>query len=231
MSAAVQVIVVVVPARDESELIDRCLDALELAVERVERRVLTVVVLDSCTDNTESALFGRRVVAVTSAAGCVGAARAAGVRTGLALLPGVPLDQVWIASTDADSAVDPSWLQHQVALADAGADLSLGTVRLARDGVPAPLAAAWTATYTAADDHHHVHGANLGVRASVYQRVGGFAPLSVDEDVHLADAVAADPAAMVVRLAAAPVTTSGRRVGRAPDGFAAYLGAVDEQAG
>ena len=231
MSTGVLAVVVVVPARDERDLIGQCLDALEAAVERVELQVLTVVVLDSCTDDTESALCGRRVVAVASTAGCVGAARAAGVRTGLARLPGIPVDQVWIASTDADSAVDPSWLQHQIALADAGADLWLGTVRLARDSAPAPLAAAWTATYSAADDHHHVHGANLGVRASAYRRVGGFAPVSVDEDVHLADAVAPDPAAMVVRSAAAPVTTSGRRVGRAPDGFAAYLEALDEQAG
>jgi len=231
VSTGVLAVVVVVPARDERDLIGQCLDALEAAVERVELQVLTVVVLDSCTDDTESALFGRQVVAVASTAGCVGAARAAGVRTGLARLPGIPVDQVWIASTDADSAVDPSWLQHQIALADAGADLWLGTVRLARDSAPAPLAAAWTATYSAADDHHHVHGANLGVRASAYRRVGGFAPVSVDEDVHLADAVAADPAAMVVRSAAAPVTTSGRRLGRAPDGFAAYLETLDEQAG
>lgn len=231
MSAGVQAVVVVVPARDERELIGRCLDALERAVERVDPRVLTVVVLDSCADDTALALIGRQVVALTSAAGCVGAARAHGVTAGLAQLPAIPRHQVWIASTDADSAVDPSWLQHQVALADAGADLVLGTVRLAQDGVRPPLASAWTATYTAADGHQHVHGANLGVRASVYLRAGGFAPVSVDEDVRLANAVAADPAAMVVRSAAAPVTTSGRRVGRAPDGFAAYLGALDEQAG
>ena len=194
-------------------------------------QAVLVVVLDRCADDTHSALTGRPVMTVTSTAGCVGAARATGVRAGLARWPDIPADQMWIASTDADSSVDPSWLQHQVALADAGADLALGTVRLAQGSVPAPLASAWTATYTTADDHHHVHGANLGVRASVYLRAGGFLPVSVDEDVLLAHAVAADPAAMVVRTAAAPVTTSGRRVGRAPDGFAAYLGALDEQAG
>ena len=33
--------------------------------------------------------------------------------------------------------------------------------------------------------HGHVHGANLGVRADAYWRVGGFRPLHVGEDVDL----------------------------------------------
>lgn len=231
MNAGVQAVLVVVPARNERELIGACLEALEQAAERVDRPVLTVVVLDSCADGTASALVGRQVVAVPSTAGCVGAARAHGVRAGLAMMTDTPRHRLWIANTDADSTVDPSWLQHQVGLADAGADLALGTVRLDQDGICPPLAAAWTATYNAASGHQHVHGANLGVRASAYLRAGGFGSVPVGEDVLLADAVAGDPAAMVVRTAAAPVTTSARRVGRAPEGFAAYLEALDEQTG
>ncbi|GGU51567.1 hypothetical protein GCM10010289_84950 [Streptomyces violascens] len=37
--------------------------------------------------------------------------------------------------------------------------------------------------------HPHVHGANLGVRASAYLSVGGFPPLVVGEDVALVQAL------------------------------------------
>lgn len=221
MKPRLDAVLVVIPARDERQLLGACLDAVELAASRVELRVVTVVALDRCTDGTEQVLHGRPVVTVTTKAGCVGAARAAGVLAGLRQVSGCPTDRTWIANTDADSTVDPTWIAHQIALADAGADLALGTVWLA--DAPAPLAAAWASGYTVADGHRHVHGANLGIRASTYLRAGGFAPLRVHEDVELLAAVTHDPSALVVRTGTAPVTTSGRLVARAPDGFAAHL--------
>lgn len=222
---------VVIPARDERLLLGACLDSVAAAVRRLDRPVVTVVVLDRCTDSTADVLLGRPVIAVTSTAGCVGSARDAGVRVGLARLPSVPLSRVWIANTDADSEVDPAWLEHHLARADDGADLALGIVRPAVKSTSGPIRAAWAATYEARDGHGHVHGANLGVRASAYLRAGGFPHVSTHEDVQLAALVAQDPSAVVVRFAAAPVATSGRLVARAPDGFASYLDALQSQAG
>jgi len=221
MRPPLQAMVVVIPARDERLLLGACLDAVASAAERVDLPVLTVVALDRCTDGTEQVLLGRQVTAVATQAGCVGAARAAGVRAGLDQLGGTGPDRVWIANTDADSRVDPGWLAHQLALADSGADLVLGTVWVADTSTS--LASAWAAGYSSTDGHRHVHGANLGVLASAYLRAGGFRALPVHEDVELAAAVAAQPGAVVVRTGAAPVTTSGRLMARAPGGFAAHL--------
>ena len=60
----------------------------------------------------------------------LGRARRAGVAAGLAVTSaGRPLERTWVASTDADSVVPAHWLTSQLAAADAGADLVLGTVR------------------------------------------------------------------------------------------------------
>ena len=126
----VQQVAVVVPARNEQQLLPGCLAALTVAAERVAVPVSVVVVLDRCTDGTADLLAGRPGVrSVESVAGCVGAARATGAAQALAdsgALPG----RTWLACTDADSQVPPSWLVHQLDLADHGADLVLGTVDL-----------------------------------------------------------------------------------------------------
>ena len=220
MRVPISAVLVVVPARNERRLLAACLDSIDVAAQRVPHPVATVVVLDRCTDGTESVLRGRTAHCVVSSAGCVGAARAAGVGAGLAPWGDNRTERVWIANTDADSTVDPDWLGHHVELADRGADAVLGTVTMR--GVPRAVDRAWRSGYKATEGHHHVHGANLGVRASTYLRVGGFAALAVHEDVELARAVTALPAA-VVHTAAAPVNTSGRLVARAPGGFAAHL--------
>ncbi len=221
MRPPIEAVLVVVPARDEQTLLGACLDAVALAADQIAVPVVPVVVLDRCTDGTEAVLRGRGVTAIRTTVGCVGGARAAGVREGLRRLTATRAARVWIANTDADSVVPRHWLAHHLDQADAGADLLLGTVDLA--GAPAALMSAWSTEYVAADGHPHVHGANLGVRASAYRRAGGFASVAVHEDVRLAAAVGADPAAVVLRTAAAPVVTSGRLVARAPGGFAAHL--------
>ena len=221
MKAPIEAVLVVVPARDEQLLLGACLDAVAVAAGRVRVPVMTLVVLDRCTDGTESVLPGRDVVSIRTAVGCVGGARAAGVREGLRRLATTPAERVWIANTDADSVVPGEWLTHHLDQADGGADLLLGTVDVA--GAPAGLVSAWLQDYTSADGHPHVHGTNLGVRGSAYLRAGGFDSVAVHEDVRLAAAVGTDAAAVILRTAAAPVATSGRLVARAPGGFAAYL--------
>lgn len=220
--------VVVVPARDEQELLPRCLTALRRASAQVPVPVLVVVVLDRCTDGTAQAAQRAGVLAVPSSAGRVGAARAQGVAAAEQALGDV-LDpkRTWLASTDADSQVPARWLSHHLALADDGADLVVGTVDL--EGA-AGLEQLWATRYqqavTASQAHPHVHGANLGVRWGAYLAAGGFAALRAHEDVALVQAVTAVPGARVVRTLGEPVRTSNRLLGRAPAGVARDLSAL-----
>ena len=125
---------VVVPARDEEALVGRCLAALQ-AARQAARAVLPdltvdlVLVLDRCTDGTRSVALGHLDVRLVDLdEGRVGAARAAGVRDALDRATTDP-DRTWLASTDADSAVPEGWILEHVRLADAGADVVVGTVR------------------------------------------------------------------------------------------------------
>jgi len=70
--------------------------------------------------------------------------------------------------------------------------------------------------------HDHVHGANLGIRASAYLAAGGFAAVRCREDHDLLRALQA-MGRPVVRTWAEPVVTSARTHGRAPGGFADFL--------
>ena len=228
-TAAVDTIAVVVPVHDEEELLPRCLDALAAARLALTHEVLpapqviVVVVLDACTDDSEQAVRDHHVAVLRTEHGCVGAARAAGVEAALALVgPGAELDRVWIANTDADSAVPENWLVEQVHLARQGTDLMIGTVRPdPRDLTPAQHAA-WTARHTPGRANGHVHGANLGIRASLYRAAGGYAAADEHEDVMLVEA-ARRAGAQVVATDACWVLTSGRPVGRTPGGYARYL--------
>lgn len=218
---------VVVPARDERHLLPGCLDALAAAADRVSVPVTVVVVLDRCTDGTAAVLAGRPGVrSVECVAGCVGAARASGAAYVLAGT-GAPPTRTWLACTDADSQVPPSWLAHQLALADRGADLVLGTVDLPPAAGDGDHVGVWRSAYRRllgpGGRHPHVHGANLGVRASAYLAAGGFPPVPAHEDRLLARAVAGLPGANVVTTTAHPVMTSARLASRAPYGVSADL--------
>lgn len=221
---ALERVAVVVPARDEEKLLPACLDSVvaaahALARQRPELTVDVVVVLDRCTDRSADVVAGYGAVrAVTSAAGCVGAARAAGVAAALRGA-GDPA-RTWLANTDADTQVPTDWLLAQVGLADEGVDLVLGTV------VPHDLETlvlkAWTQRHELAEGHRHVHGANLGVRGSAYRAAGGFTPVPLHEDVLLAEAVRGTGASWVAT-DATRVRTASRPRGRVSGGFATYL--------
>ncbi len=128
---------------------------------------------------------------------------------------------MWIATTDADSAVPPNWLVTQLALARNGADLVLGTVT-PDDDLDGSERVRFEGLHVLADGHPHVHGANYGVRANVYFEAGEFAPVDRDEDVLLTEALRV-LGVTEARTALIPVLTSGRRMGRAPAGFAGFL--------
>ena len=217
-------IAVVVPARDEEELLPLCLDSVrvaEAALARVRPAVAceVIVVLDLCTDATAAVARSHGATVVDSLHGRVGAARALGVRTAL---EGRDPAATWVANTDADTVVPAHWLVRQVELAEAGHDLVTGTVEPGFGDEDPVLLARWHARHVLADDHPYIHAANLGIRGSVYDRLGGFEPVATHEDLRLVTR-AAGAGIVVTATDAIRVRTSGRLAARAPDGFASYL--------
>lgn len=225
-------VVVVVPARDEERRIGACLRSVSLAAARLRQvrpgcGCTVVVVLDGCRDATADVVAGfGGVVPVVLDLGVIGSVRAAGVTAGLAVVKertsGFDPATVWLAHTDADTRVPPHWLDGQVQLAESGAGLVLGTVEPDPEDTAAAVAAAWWSRHRPGEDHRSVHGANLGVRASVYAEVGGFGALGNDEDVDLVHRLEAR-GVVVARTDRTRVATSGRTRGRTDGGFAAYL--------
>jgi glycosyltransferase involved in cell wall biosynthesis len=230
---------VVVPAHDEEELIGTCLTALararnRLRAEHPQVEVGVVVVLDTCTDATAAvvARASRDATVVEIAERNVGAARRAGVEAATAADRAAgtarcstarrPIAQHWIATTDADSSVAPDWLLVQLDALRSGVDVLLGTVRPVMSDLDESGRRRWLETHPPGHLPGNVHGANLGVRLDAYARLGGFAALAEHEDVDLV--ARARRAGYDVRATLeAPVITSGRRVGRTPGGYAAFL--------
>ena len=219
-------VAVVVPARDEEELVGRCLASVVVAVRRLraarpEVTVRVVLVSDASTDATEAvarAVEGVDVLVVD--AGAVGVARAAGVRHALDLLGDPDPAATWLACTDADSVVPADWLLSQVRHAEAGADVVVGTVR--PEGLRGRRLVTWARTHVPGRPNGHVHGANLGVRVDAFTAAGGFPAVAEHEDVQLVEGLRAS-GVRIVASDEAEVLTSGRRIGRTPGGYAAYL--------
>jgi glycosyltransferase involved in cell wall biosynthesis len=213
-------IAVVVPAHDEEASIGACLESLRAAA-RCEalggETVRIIVVLDACTDGTAAIARSLGASTVSVCARNVGLARAVGAQ--LAVSAGAR----WLAFTDADTTVAPDWFSVQLGL---GSDAVCGTVAV-RDwsAHDAYVRHHFEATYRDADDHRHIHGANLGVSASAYVRVGGFPSLTSSEDVALVHALR-DAGHTIAWSAAPRVVTSARRSYRAPAGFGATLECV-----
>jgi cellulose synthase/poly-beta-1,6-N-acetylglucosamine synthase-like glycosyltransferase len=228
-------VAVIVPAANEEHRIARCLTSIEVAVRCLSQRdpgirARVIVTLDGCHDATAAicATFPG-VSTVTTTGRNVGAARRAGTLAALSHHAG-PAGELWLASTDADSAVPPGWLTAMVAAGGRGAGLVLGTV-LPGPGLSPAARAQWLARHHLRDGHPYVHGANLGIRADAYLALGGWRPLATGEDTDLARRAASAGWLRISRPAAIPVVTSVRRTGRAPRGFSSYLRALSAPGG
>ena len=219
-------VVVVVPAADEERLIAGCLASIAAARSYLYRgsaslRVQTIVVLDNCRDQTAAnAAASGEAQLISISARNVGAARRAGAHA--ALSGADPAQEVWLASTDADSLVPVNWLEHMIDEARRGTHLVLGTAMPA-PGLRPSVHASWLSQHHLREGHPHVHGANLGIRGDAYRTLGGWAPVRTGEDIDLARRAAATGHLRISRTAAIPVLTSTRRAGRAPRGFSSYL--------
>ncbi|WP_415971259.1 glycosyltransferase [Rhodococcus sp. 077-4] len=227
-------LVVVVPAHNEHDLLDACLTALSRAQRRVVEAasvtVSTVVVLDACTDDSVDIAARHPSVSVLEVSHRnVGAARATGFA---GRCRDECLEATWFASTDADSRVGEDWLLGHVRHAAEGARAVVGTVTVEFDDhveEDRRLRSSYDAQYRHEFGHPHVHGANLGVRATDYFSVGGFAPLATGEDHDLVRRLELG-GVECRRVCDIAVTTSGRLRGRAPDGMAGFLRSLEPTA-
>ncbi len=229
-------IAVLVPARNEEDLLPRCLHSLQAARRLLPADVSSdVIVVSDCsvdaTSHVARSILGNSGVVACTGAGNVGAARALAAQLALARNPGQP-ETCWLANTDADCEVPKNWLLDQLAIAARGVDAVAGIVDVDSFLEHNPrVRDLFRLTYRIHDDgtHPHVHGANLGIRANAYLRAGGWAELSTAEDHDLWGRLHTSGHVRVAD-ATLSVLTSGRRVGRAPLGFAGALAAHNEAA-
>jgi glycosyltransferase involved in cell wall biosynthesis len=240
---------VIVPAHNEQDLLPACLVRVRRAARALRGiPVVVVVVADACRDLTAEAARRGRASVVTISARSAGAARAAGAQEILHRTGHLDPATVWLATTDADTLVPAGWLRQQARHAGEGWDAIVGTIRVADWSGYSPVTRSlfrdlYERGHEGTDEvgppaggggggededarHPHVHGANLGFRASAYLRAGGFPDLATAEDKALVTALAAT-GSRVLRTRALPVVTSARRDSRAPRGFSDYLTRLD----
>ena len=233
------VAVVVVPARDEQDRIETCLEAL--AAQTVGLRAFeTILVADRCQDRTEEVAretaerLGLSLTILEGPGEGSGPARGLGMDAAAERLRSLGLPRGLIATTDADSEPEPDWLERQLAHLERGADVIAGAIELAAEGTELPAAvldrrrrdAARRMAEIAAIDpgaaHHHFAGASLGVSADVYRRVGGLEATPALEDEAFAGALALHKI-QILRPADVRVRTAVRTDGRAARGLSVDL--------
>lgn len=212
---------VLVPAHNEEQVLENCLRSLQEAARHPGldgEPVCILVVLDACTDASEAVVRSLGVAVLRVEERNVGHAR----RAGAAQL--LEAGARWLACTDADSSVSRDWLVRQLAF---NAEAVCGTVRVDDWSQHAEhVRLQHERHYQSRENHRHIHGANLGICALAYQRVGGFRPLASDEDVHLVRELERS-GARIVWTHQTCVTTSARHDYRALGGFGEFLQGLD----
>ena len=215
---------VVVPAHDEQELLPACLLHLRTAAcQPGLPPVQLVVVADACSDATALRARSAGVEVLEVDLRSAGAARRHGLDAVVAA-DALPPEERWLATTDADTLVPPTWFAHQLGLREQGWDAVAGTVTVDDwSGHGLAVAERFADLYAwSGAEHPHVHGANLSLSAAAYLAVGGFPALALAEDHALVAALEAR-GLRVARSADSPVRTSARPDPRCAGGFGALL--------
>jgi glycosyltransferase involved in cell wall biosynthesis len=217
---------VLIPACNEEELLPRCLNSILNAVNFLPKSISIDIILcvDSSSDN--SLATGKKIIGTNGAVleintRNVGDARKYAAFEALNRYKG-PLECCWLANTDADCEVPVNWLDVQVLWANLGIEAIAGIVAVDSYIEHEPqVSELFEKQYIIHPDgtHPHVHGANLGIRADIYKKTGGWRSLPTAEDHDLWNRLMALNCNLV-SLADMIVITSGRKQGRAPHGFA-----------
>lgn len=230
---------VVVPARNEAELVGSCLRALATQVCVPHEEYEVILVLDACTDETEAR--AREVAAhypalrfhpLNGPGMGSGPARRVGMDAACARLLSIGRPGGLIASTDADTVVAEDWLAAQLDAASAGARAIGGRIDLADDGtLPQSISDLHAERgrhrherlldepgTSGKTEHWQFSGASLALTAEVYRMVGGIEPLTSLEDENL-ERVLRRHGIPIERLLSVRATTSPRLSGRATRGL------------
>ena len=222
-------IAVLIPARNEEELLPRCLRSVVASIRELPLGVTTDVIVasDHSGDRTHEIatemLQGVGIAIHTNGHG-VGSTRACAATAALGRNTG-PYERCWLANTDADCEVPATWLLDHLAFATRGVPAVAGIIDVdsfLEHGFGVQERFRLTYRLHADGSHPHVHGANLGIRADAYLCSGGWGDLVTAEDHDLWRRVGKSGYSRV-SAAALKVLTSGRREGRAPRGFAEAL--------
>lgn len=242
---------VVVPARNEEDLIVGCLRALAMqeGISPLEYEVL--LVLDKCDDATGARareFAGQnpslRLHLLDGPGKGSGHARRAGMDAACKRLLGLGRADGLVASTDADTVVAPDWLASQLEAAARGSRAIGGRISLSDDGTLPDHIARWHAERgrrrreallarpdnPGVTEHWQFSGASMSLTAKTYREVGGLEPVTALEDEAL-EGVLRRRGIPIDRLLSVRVTTSARLVGRAEKGLAHDLAEVAAKLG
>ena len=227
-------IAVLIPAKNEEELLPRCLRSVIAACSEVASYASTdiILVVDDSEDDTvsiASEIIGDSGLVLERKLSCVGMARHEAAEVAMRRASAT-MNRCWLANTDADCLVPPEWLAKQLhhAINEYAGVVGIVDVDSFREH-QCHVARRFKETYVLHSDgtHPHVHGANIGFQAEAYLNAGGWAALSTAEDHDLWGRFK-KAGHRLISYISLKVMTSGRREGRAPMGFAAALAAHNE---
>ena len=227
-------VAVLIPARNEEALLGRCLESVIRAIDALPAAIRATIVLVSDCSTDRTAEIGYRFIGeygsiLHTRAGTVGTARSLAASYAIEQTT-VPLSRLWFANTDADCMVPPSWLLDQIHFAASGIEAVAGIISIdsfEEHGPEVPARFRTSYSIHADGTHPHIHAANLGVRADRFVDAGGWANLKTGEDHDLWGRLTRT-GVRLLSSAQLQVVTSGRRVGRAPSGFADALAAHND---
>lgn len=216
---------IVIPAHNEAVTIAKCLASVQAAIEQLPPTIETclLVVLDSCTDDTQSIVKAIGVDYLCCDYQCVGRVRDIGIRHAIAN------DAIWLTCTDADSVVPMDWLVQQIEhINHQPTDMICGVVDVDSWAHLTPKTRKdYIVHYQDRMEHHHIHGANLSFSSKAYLAVDGFAHLPCHEDVDLVGKFKAQ-GLVIIWSNRVRVLTSSRLQARATGGFAAFLNDLEK---
>ena len=240
---------VAIPARNEEDRLNACLDALRAQANVDFSNLAVVVLLNNCTDGSLDVIRrqGRSVPFRLLAASVElpGPFANAGWARRLAMecASAETRSDGYMLTTDADAVADTNWIAATLIEFARGADAVAGFVtadwsELSQlpEKVLQQGADEWTYQNLAAEleakadpvdhdpwpRHNQNCGASTAIRASLYRELGGLIPVAVGEDRALFDTVRARDG-LIRHALAAHVVASARTVGRASGGMADAL--------
>lgn len=223
-----------VPARNEEVLLSHCLNSILYSCSLLDSDITFDIILIVDATQDKSLLIGKNIlknkgVVIQIDKANVGYARKQGALIALSRYKN-DSSECWIANTDADCIVPKYWLANQLKHAYKGIQAITGIVKV--DSFQEhnnKVSKTFKERYIINSDysHPHVHGANMGFRADAYIHVGGWNELETAEDHDLWHRFIQHKIPLISD-AKIWVCTSGRKLGRAPHGFADLLSSYDK---